>query len=99
MPADLPMRHRSPQFFHVFGSDGYSAGYYSYLWSEAIAQDAVGAFREAPGGFYDKAVAARLHDHVMSVATPSIRARDTAPFGAASPGVNAYLADKGFPTG
>ncbi|MDO9246219.1 MAG: M3 family metallopeptidase, partial [Phenylobacterium sp.] len=66
MPRELPMRHRTPQFQHVFASDGYSAGYYSYLWSEVLAHDAYGAFTEASGP-YDKAVAKRLHDTVMSI--------------------------------
>ena len=99
MPAELPMRHRTPQFFHVFGSDGYSAGYYSYLWSEVIAMDAVGAFREAPGGFYDKAVAQRLHDHVMRVGNAVDPREGYRAFRGRDPDVNAYLADKGFPTG
>ncbi len=34
MPHEIVMRHRTPQFAHVFAGDGYSAGYYSYLWAE-----------------------------------------------------------------
>ena len=99
MPAELPMRHRMPQFFHVFGSDGYSAGYYSYLWAEVIAADAVEAFREAPGGFYDEVVAKRLHDHVMSVGNAVDPREGYRAFRGRDPDVNAYLKDKGFPTG
>ena len=99
MPAELPMRHRMPQFFHAFGSDGYSAGYYSYLWAEVIAADAVQAFREAPGGFYDKAVAQRLYDHVMRVGNAVDPRQGYRAFRGREPDVNAYLKDKGFPTG
>ncbi len=60
------MRHRTPQFSHIFSGDGYSAGYYSYLWADTLTADACEAFTEA-GGAYDKAVAKRLHDHVFSV--------------------------------
>ena len=60
------MRHRPPQFSHIFSGDGYSAGYYSYLWSDTLTADASEAFAEA-GGPYDKAVAKRLHDNIMSV--------------------------------
>ena len=98
MPPELPMRHRTPQFQHVFGSDGYSAGYYSYLWSEVIALDAVEAFEEAPGGLYDKAVAKRLHDHVMAIGNtvdPRIAYRR---FRGRDPDAKAYLREKGFPT-
>ena len=59
MPREVVMRHRTPHFLHVFSSDGYSAGYYSYLWSDVITADAYEAFTEA-GGPYDPAVAARL---------------------------------------
>jgi peptidyl-dipeptidase Dcp len=98
MPAELPMRHRTPQFQHVFASDGYSAGYYSYLWAEVIALDAVEAFEQAPGKLYDKPTAKRLHDHVMMVGNtvdPRIAYRQ---FRGRDPDVKAYLRDKGFPT-
>ncbi len=57
MPHEIVMRHRTPQFGHVFSGDGYSAGYYSYLWSDTLAEDAWEAFTEAKGP-YDPAVAA-----------------------------------------
>jgi hypothetical protein len=53
MPREIVMRHRTPQFGHVFSSDGYSAGYYSYLWSDVLTADAFGAFTEGKGA-YDK---------------------------------------------
>ena len=98
MPEELPMRHRTPQFAHIFADDGYSAGYYSYLWSEVLALDAVEAFQEAPGGMYDKAVAKRLHDHVMSVGNTVDPAEGYRAFRGRDPDVKAYLRDKGFPT-
>ncbi|HEY8573666.1 M3 family metallopeptidase [Phenylobacterium sp.] len=98
MPAELPMRHRTPQFGHIFASDGYSAGYYSYLWSEVMALDAVEAFREAPKGLYDKAVAKRLHDNVMSVGNSIDPREGYRRFRGREPDVKAYLRDKGFPT-
>jgi peptidyl-dipeptidase Dcp len=66
MPREIVMRHRTPHFGHVFGSDGYSAGYYSYLWSDVLTADAFDAFVEG-GGPYDRAVARRLIEHVFSV--------------------------------
>ena len=59
MPKEIVMRHRTPQFLHIFSSDGYSAGYYSYLWSDVITADAFDAFQEGKGP-YDPDVAARL---------------------------------------
>lgn len=67
MPSTIVMRHRTPQFGHVFSGDGYSAGYYSYLWSDTLTADAAEAFKESPGGFYDREVAKRLVAHVFSV--------------------------------
>ncbi len=66
MPSEMVMRHRTPQFGHVFADDGYSAGYYSYLWSDVLSADAYEAFTEA-GGPYDKAVGKRLRDYIFSV--------------------------------
>jgi peptidyl-dipeptidase Dcp len=40
MPEEIVMRHRIPQFGHIFSSDGYAAGYYSYLWADVISTDA-----------------------------------------------------------
>ena len=60
------MRHRLPQFNHLFTSDSYSAGYYSYLWSDSLTADAFNAFTEAKGP-YDPAVAERLRKNVFTV--------------------------------
>ncbi|HET7731724.1 MAG TPA: M3 family metallopeptidase [Usitatibacter sp.] len=65
MPPQVAMRHRLPHFGHLFNGDGYSAGYYSYLWADTLTADAYEAFTEAKGA-YDKAVARRLRDHVLS---------------------------------
>ena len=65
MPAQIAMRHRTPHFQHVFSGDGYSSGYYSYMWSEVMDADAFGAFEEA-GDVFDSAVAGRLAEHVYS---------------------------------
>src|SRR5260221_4305498 len=66
MPSEIVMRHRTPQFGHVFSGDGYSAGYYSYIWSDTLSSDASEAFTAA-GGPYDKAVAKRLRDDIFSI--------------------------------
>jgi peptidyl-dipeptidase Dcp len=66
MPAEIVMRHRTPQFSHVFSSDSYSAGYYSYLWADTLTADAFEAFLEGKGP-YDREVAGRLIDNVLSV--------------------------------
>ena len=65
MPASIIMRHRTPHFQHIFSGDSYSAGYYSYLWSEILDADGFEAF-ETSGDIFDPALAQRLHDHVYS---------------------------------
>ncbi len=66
MPSEIVMRHRTPQFGHIFADDGYSAGYYSYLWSDVLSADAYEAFTEA-GGPYDKAIGKKLQQYIFSV--------------------------------
>lgn len=65
MPSELVMRHRTPQFGHVFSGDGYSAGYYSYLWADALTSDAAEAFTDGEG-YYDRDVANAYMEHVLS---------------------------------
>jgi peptidyl-dipeptidase Dcp len=65
MPAEISMRHRPPQFGHIFSGDHYASGYYSYMWSEVMDADAFGAFEEA-GDIFDPAVAKRLHDDIYA---------------------------------
>jgi len=65
MPAAIEMRHRTPQFAHVFSGDGYSSGYYSYMWSEVMDADAFEAFEEV-GDPFDPALAKSLEDNILS---------------------------------
>jgi len=65
MPKEIVMRHASPHFLHVFTGDSYSAGYYSYMWSEVLDADGFEAFKEKKDAF-DPATAKRLHDYVYS---------------------------------
>jgi peptidyl-dipeptidase Dcp len=64
MPDAIGLRHRTPHFQHIF-SGGYSAAYYSYLWSEVLDADGFEAFEEA-GDIFDAEVARRLRDFVYA---------------------------------
>jgi peptidyl-dipeptidase Dcp len=94
MPSELVMRHRTPQFGHVFASDGYSAGYYSYLWSDVLTADAAEAFTGA-GGFYDPAVARRLQ-RLLSVGNTIDPAEAYRAFRGRDPSVDALMRKRGF---
>jgi peptidyl-dipeptidase Dcp len=96
MPREIVMRHRTPQFGHVFSSDGYSAGYYSYLWSDVLTADAFGAFTEASGP-YDKKVAERLIKNVFSVGNTIDPAEGYRKFRGRDPQIEALMKKRGFP--
>ncbi|MDB4960149.1 MAG: peptidyl-dipeptidase Dcp [Myxococcales bacterium] len=95
-PTEIVMRHRPTAFGHIFSGDGYSAGYYSYIWADTLTADAAEAFEEAKS-FYDKPTAKKLHDSIMSVgnsvppdeAFRAFRGRDV--------DTNALMRSRGFP--
>ncbi|KQZ49329.1 peptidase M3 [Rhizobium sp. Root149] len=66
MPSSIVMRHATPHFQHVFSGDGYSAGYYSYMWSEVLDADAFAAFEET-GNAFDPVMARKLKNNIYSV--------------------------------
>jgi peptidyl-dipeptidase Dcp len=95
MPEEMVMRHRTPQFAHIFSSDAYSAGYYSYLWAEVLDHDAFEAFTDA-GGAYDKVVAQRLHDDIMAVGNGVDPGQAYRNFRGADPKIDGLLRARGF---
>ncbi len=97
MPREMALRHRLPHFDHLFGSDAYSAGYYSYLWSDVMAADTWEAFVAA--GPWNKALAARLRTHILSNGNTIDRAQAYRDFRGHDPDVNALFAKRGFPAG
>lgn len=95
MPAEIVMRHRTPQFSHVFAGDGYSAGYYSYLWADTLTADAFNAFTEAKGP-YDPAVAERLRKNVFAVGDTVDPADAYRAFRGKDPETSALMRKRGF---
>jgi peptidyl-dipeptidase Dcp len=96
MPREMVMRHRLPQFGHLFSSDSYSAGYYSYLWSEVMDADTWAAFEEA-GNPFDRTVADRFRTHLLSTGNETDRAEAYRAFRGRDPDVRALLERRGFP--
>ncbi|PXA81290.1 peptidase M3 [Caulobacter sp. D4A] len=97
MPKEIVMRHRTPQFGHVFSGDGYSAGYYSYLWADTLTADVAEAFQEAPGGFYDKPTGQRLIKTIMSRGNSVDPAEQFRAFRGRDVKIGALMRDRGFP--
>lgn len=95
MPEAIVMRHAVPHFDHVFSGDGYSAGYYSYMWSEVMDADAFAAFRET-GDVFDPGVAARLRTHILSAGGSRDAAELYVAFRGRLPGVEALLEQRGL---
>ncbi len=96
MPSEIVMRHRIPQFGHIFSGEGYAAGYYGYLWAETLDHDAFEAFTEA-GSPWNPATAKRFHDDILAVGNtidPAIAYRN---FRGRDATIDATLRFDGFP--
>ena len=95
MPREVVMRHRLPHFGHLFSGDGYSAGYYSYLWADTLTADAFEAFTEA-GGPYDREVARRLCENVLCRGNTVDPEEGYRAFRGRDPGIDALMRKRGF---
>jgi peptidyl-dipeptidase Dcp len=95
-PAEIVMRHRPTQFGHIFSGDGYSAGYYVYMWADTLTADAGEAFQQA-GSYYHKPTAKKLHDHIMSVGNSIPPEEAFRRFRGRDVDTNALMRDRGFP--
>lgn len=96
MPSEIVMRHRLPQFNHLFSSDAYSAGYYSYLWSETMDADTWAAFEES-GSVWDKATADKFRNILLSTGNETDRTEAYRAFRGRDPDVRFILKKRGFP--
>ena len=96
MPKEIVMRHRLPQFNHLFASDAYSAGYYSYLWSETMDADTWAAFEEA-GDVWDADTAERFRSIILSTGNETDRKDAYREFRGRDPEVKYILRKRGFP--
>ncbi|RVV97513.1 M3 family peptidase [Mesobaculum littorinae] len=95
MPQAIRMRHGTPHFAHIFSGDGYSSGYYSYMWSEVMDADAFAAFEEA-GGAFDPEMAKKLERHILSVGGTREAEELYTEFRGRMPGPEALLKGRGL---
>ena len=97
MPDEIVMRHRSPHFAHIFSGEGYSAGYYGYMWADVLTSDAAEAFAEAPGGYYDEGLAGKLVEHLFAPRNAVDPADAYRAFRGRDAEIDALMRDRGFP--
>ena len=97
MPKELPMRHRTPHFGHVFSGEGYATAYYGYMWADVLTSDASEAFAEAPGGFYDEEMAEKLVKYLFAPRNSVDPAEAYRMFRGRDANIEALMRDRGFP--
>lgn len=97
MPKELPMRHRTPHFSHVFSGEGYATAYYGYMWADVLTADAVEAFTEAPNGFYDDELAEKLVNFLFAPRNSIDPAEAYRLFRGRDANIEALMRDRGFP--
>ena len=97
MPKELPMRHRSPHFGHVFSGEGYATAYYGYMWADVLTSDASEAFAEAPDGFYDKEMASKVVQYLFAPRNSMDPAEAYRLFRGRDAKIEALMRDRGFP--
>ena len=97
MPKEIVMRHRLPQFNHLFTSDAYSAGYYSYLWSEVMDADTWAYFEES-GDVFNPEIGRRYKEIILAPGNTTDRGDAYRAFRGRDPDVAALLRVRGFPT-
>ncbi len=97
MPKELPMRHRTPHFGHVFSGEGYATAYYGYMWADVLTSDASEAFKDAPDGFYDKVIAGKLVKYLFAPRNAMDPAEAYRKFRGRDAKIEALMRDRGFP--
>lgn len=95
MPKQITMRHRIPHFAHAFAGEGYSAGYYSYMWSEVMDADAFKAFEDT-GDVFDAEMAEKLKTHIYSAGGRQDPGDAYKAFRGKMPGIDALLEKRGL---
>jgi peptidyl-dipeptidase Dcp len=96
MPKELPMRHRTPHFGHVFSGEGYATAYYGYMWADVLTADAAEAFTDSEGGFYDEYMASKLVKYLFAPRNAIDPAEAYRLFRGRDAQIEALMRDRGF---
>ena len=95
-PKEVVLRHRPTAFGHIFSGDGYSAGYYVYMWADTMTADVYEGFQEK-GGLYNKDACKLLETSIMSVGNSIPPDEAFRRFRGRDVDTNALMRDRGFP--
>lgn len=93
MPEEIGYRYRSTYFNHIFSSDQYAAGYYTYLWAQVLDCDGYEVFMKE--GVFNPETAARLK-HVLESGNDEDPMKLYEGFAGHRPDADALLRDKGL---
>ena len=96
MPKELPMRHRTPHFGHVFSGEGYATAYYGYMWADVLTADAAEAFTDSEGGFYDEDMVSKLVKYLFAPRNAIDPAEAYRLFRGRDAQIEALMRDRGF---
>lgn len=96
LPAEVQFRYRSPYFRHIFGSDGYASGYYTYLWAEVLDSDGFELFKER--GIFDPETARAFKENVLEMGGSDDPMDLYVKFRGHEPDVKALLRNRGLET-
>ena len=94
LPEEIQFRYRSSYFKHIFGSDQYAAGYYTYLWAEVLSSDAASLFKEK--GMYDQEAAKSYLQNILEAGDSEDAMTLFKRFRGRAPQVDALLKDRGL---
>jgi peptidyl-dipeptidase Dcp len=81
----------------VFSGEGYAAGYYGYIWADVLTADAAEAFENAPGGYYDRALAEKMVEHLFAPRNAIDPAEAYRQFRGRDATIDALMRARGFP--
>lgn len=96
LPPQIALRHRLPHFTHLFSSEGYASGYYSYIWADMLTADGAETFAAAPDGFFDRGVAEQFRDEILSVGNSVDASEAYRRFRGRDPGLEPLLRSRGL---
>ena len=96
MPEEIVMRHRSTHFGHIFSGEGYSAGYYGYIWADVLTSDAAEYFQSSKNGLFNAELSEKLVKFLLEPRNSIDPMEAYRKFRGKDPDIKALMRDRGF---